>query len=84
MHEDSYNYYDTDVDNILLFKKSGNEYIIMYNDVNKMKVAPLQLKIMSLFCEIHTYENSDRAAIFRMMIKNFLKNAEKYGIKLLN
>ena len=40
-YEDSYNYYDIDVDNILLFKKGDNEYIIRYNDVNKMKVAPL-------------------------------------------
>ena len=36
-HKDSYNYYDIDVDKILLFKKSNNEYIIRYNDV------PLQL-----------------------------------------
>ena len=44
-HKDSYNYYDIDVDKILLFKKSDNEYIIRYNDVNKMTIAPLQLKI---------------------------------------
>ena len=30
-HKDSYNYYDIDVDNILLFKKSNNEHIIRYN-----------------------------------------------------
>ena len=41
---DSYNYYDIDVDKIL-FKKSNNEYIIRYNDVNKMTVVPLQLEI---------------------------------------
>ena len=40
-YENSYNYYDIDVDNILLFKKSNNEYIIIYNDVNKMTVVPL-------------------------------------------
>ena len=38
---DSYNYYDNDVDKILLFKKSDNEYIIRYNDVNKMMIVPL-------------------------------------------
>ena len=27
-YKDSYNYYDIDVDKILLFKKSYNEYII--------------------------------------------------------
>ena len=42
---DSYNYYDIDVDKILLFKKSDNEYIIRYNNVNKMMILPLQLKI---------------------------------------
>ena len=44
-YKDSYNYYDIDVDKILLFKKSDNEYIIRYNDVNKMMIVPLQLKI---------------------------------------
>ena len=43
-YKDSYNYYDIDVDNILLFKKSNNEYIIRYNDVTKMAVISLQLK----------------------------------------
>ena len=41
---DSDNYYDIDVDKIL-FKKGDNEYIIRYNDVNKIMIVPLQLKI---------------------------------------
>ena len=44
-YKDSYNYHDIDVDKILLFKKSDNEYIIRSNDVNKMMIVPLQLKI---------------------------------------
>ena len=48
-YKDSYNYYDIDVDNILLFKKSNNEYIIRYKNVNKMIIAPLQLKIKNSF-----------------------------------
>ena len=44
-YKDSYNYHDIDVDKISLFKKSDNEYIIRYNDVNKMTAVPLQLKI---------------------------------------
>ena len=44
-YENSYNYYDIDVDKILLLKKSDNEYFIRYNDVNKNKIVPLQLKI---------------------------------------
>ena len=33
-YRDSYNFYDIDVDKILLFRKSGNEYIIRYYDLN--------------------------------------------------
>ena len=43
-YKDSYNYYDINVDKILIFKKSYNEYIIRYYDVNKIKIVPLQLK----------------------------------------
>ena len=44
-YEDSYNYYDIDVDKILLLKKRDNEYFVRYNDVNKNTFVPLQLKI---------------------------------------
>ena len=58
-YEDSYNYYDIDVDKILLFVKSDNEYIIRYNDVNKKKIVPLQLKIKNFsFGELHMYINN--------------------------
>ena len=40
-YKDSYNYYDIDVYKILLFKKSDNEYIVRYNDVNKMTIVSL-------------------------------------------
>ena len=53
---DSYNYYDIDVDKILLFKKSDNEYIIRYNDVNKMMIVPLQLKINNSYNEINAFK----------------------------
>ena len=48
-YKDSYNLYDIDVDKILLFIKSDNEYVIRYNDVNKKKVVPLQLKIKNFY-----------------------------------
>ena len=48
-HKDYHIYYDIDVDKILLFKKSDKESIIRYNDVNKMTVVPLQLKIKIFF-----------------------------------
>ena len=44
-YKDSQNYNYIDIDKILLFKKSDNEYIIRYNDVNKMMIVSLQLKI---------------------------------------
>ena len=57
---------------MLLFVKSNNEYIIRYNDVNKMKIVPFQLKIKNFyFGELH-------------MFTNFLENVEKYEIRLLN
>ena len=52
---DSCNYYDVDVDNIL-FKKSDNKYIIRYNDVNKMMIVPLQLKINNSYNEINAFK----------------------------
>ena len=54
-YKDSYNYYDINVDKILIFKKSYNEYIIRYYDVNKIKIVPLQLKINNFFSELHTF-----------------------------
>ena len=57
---DSYNYYDIDVDKILLFKKSDNEYIIRYNNVNKMMIVPLQLKINNSYNEINILANNNR------------------------
>ena len=44
-YKDSYNYYDIDVNKILLLKKSDTEYFVRYNDVNKKKIVLLQLKI---------------------------------------
>ena len=53
-YKDSYNYDDIDVNEILLFVKSDNEYIIRYNDVNKKKIVSLQLKINNFyFGELH-------------------------------
>ena len=52
----SYNYYNIDVDKILLFKKSDNEYIIRYNDVNKMMIVPLELKINNSYNKINAFK----------------------------
>ena len=58
--KDSYNYYDIDDDKILLFKKSDNEYIIRYNDVNKMMTVPLQLKINHSYNEINAFWKNNK------------------------
>ena len=55
-YKDSYNYYDIDVDKILLFKKSGNEYIARYNNVNKMMTVPLELKINNSYNKINAFK----------------------------
>ena len=55
-YEDSYNYYDIDVDKILLIKNSYNKYFIRYNDVNKMMIVPLQLKINNSYNEINAFK----------------------------
>ena len=72
--KDSYNYDDIDVDKILLFKKSDNEYIIRYNDVNKMMIVPLQLKINNSYNEINAFKKIIKQSVFIMVIKNFLEN----------
>ena len=62
-YKDSYNYYDIDVDKILLFKKNDNEFIIRYNDVNKMIIAHLQLKIKNYYNELNTFANNNRVMV---------------------
>ena len=57
---DSYNYYDIDVDKILLFKKSDNEYIIRYNDLNKMMIVPLKLGINNSYNEINAFKKNNK------------------------
>ena len=77
-----------DDDNILLFKKSDNEYIIGYNDVNKMIIAPLQLKIKNFFANIHKLKNnstvksiqSDDQELFRKIREILIKIVELIGI----
>ena len=70
---DSYNYYDIDVDKILLFKKSDNEYFIRYNHVNKMMIVPLQLKINNSFNEINLFENNNRKMLIYNDEKEFFR-----------
>ena len=84
-YKDYCNYYDIDVDKILLFKKSNNEYIIT---VNKMKIVPLQLKIKNFYGKILTYAynnrmmpiHSDDKELFRKCREIWNKITELMGI----
>ena len=89
-YKDSYNYYDIDVNKILLFVKSADEYIIRYNDVNKKKTVPLQLKINNFFHgELHMFTSgitlpptySDDNEFFRKCEEICDKINELIGIK---
>ena len=74
-YKDSYNYYDIDVNKILLFVKSADEYIIRYNDVNKKKIVPLQLKIKNFyFGELHMFTNNITLMLVHSDDKEFFKN----------
>ena len=82
-YEDSYNYYDIDVDTILLFKKSDNEYIIRYNDVNRMKVAPFQLKINNFYNELNTFANNNRVMFIYNDDKEFFRKCREIWNKII-
>ena len=56
-YKDSFNYYDIDVDKIIVYKKSENESFIRYHDVNKMNYVPLQLKTIFFSGKIHKLKN---------------------------
>ena len=71
-YKDSYNYYNIDVDKIL-FKKTDDEYIIRYNDANKMIIAPLQLKIKNPYNELNTFANNNRVMLIYNDDKEFFR-----------
>ena len=81
-HKDFYNYYDIDVDKILLFKKSDNEYIIRYNDVNKMMIVPLQLKIKNFYNELNTFANNNRVMFIYNDNKEFFRECREIWNKI--
>ena len=73
-YEDSYHYYAIDVDKILLFVKSDNEYIIRYNDVNKKKIVPLQLKINNFYLgQLHMLPNDITIILIYSVDKELFK-----------
>ena len=82
-YKDSNNYYDIDVDKILLFKKNDNEFIIRYNDVNKMIIAPLQLKIKNSYNELNTFANNNRVMFIYNDDKEFFRKCIEIWDKII-
>ena len=82
-YKDSYNYYDIDVDKILLFKKSDNEYIIRYNDVNKMMIVPLQLKINNSYNEINAFKKNNKVMLISNDDKEFFRKCMEIWDKII-
>ena len=82
-YKDSYDYYDIDVDKILIFKKSDNEYIIRYNNVNKMIIAPLQLKIKNFYNELNTFANNNRVMFIYNDDKEFFRKCIEIWNKII-
>ena len=82
-YKDSYNYYDIDVDKILLFKKSDNEYIIRYNDVNKMMIVPLQLKINNSYNETNAFKKNNKVMLIYNDNKEFFRKCIEIWDKII-
>ena len=82
-YKDSYNYYDIDVDKILLFKKSDNEYIIRYNDVNKMTAVPLKLEMKNFQNELHRFANNNRVIFIYNDDKEFFRKCREIWNKII-
>ena len=82
-HKGSYNYYDIDVDKILLFKKCDNEYIIRYNDVNKKKIVPLQLKIKNVYGKLHELRNNITSLFIESNDKELFRKCREIWNKVI-
>ena len=78
----SYNYYDIDVDKIL-FKKNDNEYIIRYNDVNKIMIVPLQFEINNSYNEINILGNNNRLIFIYNDDKEFFRKCIEISDKII-
>ena len=87
-YEDAYSYYDIDVNNILPYKKSDNEYVIRYIDKYRSAIAPLHTKLKHFFGDIHKLKNnitlmsteSDDKELFIKLRKIWNKIIELIGI----
>ena len=82
-YKDSYNYYDIDVDKILLFKKSNNEYIIRYNDVNKIMIVPLRLNRNYSYNKMNAFKNNNKVVFIYNDDKEFFRKCIEIWGKII-
>ena len=82
-YEEAYCYYDIDVDKILLYQKSGNEYYIRYKHLNKMDIEPLQLKIKTFSNEIRGYNNGDEMICIENSDEEFFQKFREIWNKII-
>ena len=80
-YEDAYNYFDVDVNEILLLKQSDNEYFIRYSDLSKMGIVPLQLKIKNVYGQLDNrvlfIENDNNQELFKNLENKIIWNMMK-------
>ena len=82
-YEYAYNYYDIDVNYILRYKKSDNEYVIRYIDVNKSIIPPLQLKIKNFLGNIPKLKNNITLVSIQTDDKKLFKKLREIWNKII-
>ena len=74
---------DIDVDKIILFKTSDNEYIIRYNDVNRMMIVPLQIEINNSYSKINAFKKSNKVMFIYNDDKEFFRKCIEIWDKII-
>ena len=64
-------------------KKVIMKYVIRYNNVNKMMIVPLQLKIKNFYNELNIFANSDRAMFIYNDDKEFFRKCREIWNKII-
>ena len=82
-YEYAYNYYDIDVNYILRYKKSDNEYVIRYIDLNKSIIPPLQLKIKNFLGNIPKLKNNITLVSIQTDDKKLFKKLREIWNKII-
>ena len=82
-YNNSYNYYDIDVDKIIVCKNSDNEYFIRYHDVNKMNYVPFLLKVKNFCCEIDKLKNNITLMLIQGYDKDLFKKCREIWNKII-